>query len=872
MNKFVYSFNEGSKEMKSLLGYKGANLAEMMKIGLPVPFGFTVTTQCCSMFSKENDTLNDEVIKGIFEKIEELESVTRKGFGSEENPLIVSVRSGSYYAVPGMMATVLNLGLNDVTVEALALHTKNRRFAYDNYCRFIETYSDLVKNINKKHFDDILEKYLFEKGYDNEDQLEVEDLTFLISKYKALYKELTTEEFPQVPEVQLIETVKAVFKLWTSEEFLSERQKRGIPDDAGTAVNIQAMVFGNSGENSGSGVAFSRNPVTGSNELFGEFLINAQGEEVVAGVKKPLPIADLEKKFPRIYKSIKKITKLLEAHYKEMQQIEFTIENGKLYILQTNEGKKTTKAAVNIAVDMVYEKLISKKEALMRVQPQQIEQMLHPVFDEDELEKLTEIAVGLPASPGAASGRIYFTAEDIRGKKGNSILVKNDCSEDDQQAISNAKGIITTRGGKMSYAAVLSRSLGKCCIAGLEDAVIDEENKTLTIGDKVFKHGDFLSLDGNTGKVYSEKIKTRNITLQGKFETFMRWCNEMKVLKVRTNANNINDAKLAVEFGAEGIGLCRTENMFFDGDRIIDVRRMILASDRIERKEALKRLMPYQIEDFKELFKVMGDWPVNIRLIDPPFHEFLPKSMAEIEELAMKLDEPLDEIINKVLNLKENNPMLGHRGCRLAITYPEMAIMQAKAIAIAAIEFEQENQYKPEIEIMIPLVSSVEEFKLVKKTVVDTIEKVEDEKSGVVNYKIGTMIELPRASLTADEIAKEAEFFSFGTNDLTQMVYGFSRDDMADIINEYVDAGIFEADPYQTIDVRGVGRTIEYAMELGKKTRPGMKMGICGEHGGDPKSIEFCHKIGLNYVSCIPYKVPIARLAAAQAAISNKYL
>ncbi|MEE1038936.1 MAG: pyruvate, phosphate dikinase [Eubacterium sp.] len=872
MSKFVYSFNEGSKEMKGLLGGKGANLAEMVKIGLPVPFGFTVTTEACNRYYEDGGMIDEEIIKEIFEKVAELESVTGKGLGFEENPLLVSVRSGSVFSMPGMMDTVLNLGLNDVTVESLVKNTGNRRFAFDSYRRFIQMYSDVVMNIENSKFDKVFESKKAEKNVQLDIELNDKDLEEIVESYKILYREETGQEFPQNPEQQLIETVKAVFRSWNNERAILYRKLNDIPNNLGTAVNVQSMVFGNSGDNSATGVAFSRNSATGAKELYGEFLVNAQGEDIVAGIRTPLSIKEMEGIFPKQYESLAKIAALLEKHYKDMQDIEFTIEENKLYILQTRNGKRTVQAAVNIAVDMVNEELIDKKTALMRISPDQIGQMLHPVFDKEEMEKAVVAAAGLPASPGAASGKIYFNADDIESadKGEKAILVREETSPEDLAGMVAADGILTARGGRTSHAAVVARGMGKCCITGCKEVDINEEEKTLTIGDIVLREGDSISLDGDTGNVYIGEIKTVVPELDGNFNTFIHWADEVRNLKVRTNADNPRDAKQAVEFGAEGIGLCRTEHMFFDEERIADVRRMILASNKEEREEALSRLLPYQIEDFKGIFEVMEGRPVNIRLLDPPLHEFLPNTYDEIQELAKKMEISFDQLYAKVKELQEVNPMLGHRGCRLAATYPEIAVMQATAIATAAVEVKKELNLDVEVEIMIPLASVDSEIKVIKAIVVETVNRIAEENEVGISYQVGTMIEIPRAALTADEIAKEAEFFSFGTNDLTQMTFGFSRDDTSRIIEEYVQKGILKEDPFQTIDRAGVGKLMKTAIELGRKIRPNIKLGICGEHGGEAKSIAFCNELGLNYVSCSPYRVPSARLAAAQAVLQQE--
>lgn len=872
MNKYVYSFNEGSKEMKSLLGGKGANLAEMTKIGLPVPFGFTISTDACNKYYQDGETISQDIIDEIFEKMQELEAVTDKQFGGNQKPLLVSVRSGAVFSMPGMMDTVLNLGLNDDTINGLIAITGNERFAYDSYRRFIQMFADVVIGIEKEKFDKIFDGKKKERGCKLDLDLTCEDLKEITKEYKKLYLSETGNEFPQDPKIQLIETVKAVFRSWNNDRAVLYRKLNDIPSNLGTAVNVQSMVFGNTGESSGTGVAFTRNPATGENKLYGEFLINAQGEDVVAGIRTPQPISEMAEAFPEIYNNFKRIAELLEKHYKDMQDMEFTIENNKLYMLQTRNGKRTAQAAVKIAVDMEEEGLIDKQTAIMRIEPEQIDQLLHPRFDDDALESAKKLTKGLPASPGAATGKIYFTTSDVETASLSEkvILVRQETSPEDLAGMVAAEGILTSRGGMTSHAAVVARGMGKCCVAGCKEAIVDESSKTVTIGDIVLKEGDYISLDGSTGMVYEGKLKSVDPELSGSFDTLMKWTDEIRTLKIRTNADNPKDAAKAIEFGAEGIGLCRTEHMFFDEQRIMDVRRMILSSDETSRRDALSRLLPYQKDDFKGIFKVMGERPVTIRLLDPPLHEFLPNTDEEIKALSEEINVSFDILKNKVIELQEFNPMLGHRGCRLVITYPEIAQMQAEAIISAAIEVKNETKLNIIPEIMIPLVGIDKELTNIKNTVVETIDKTLQKYEETIEYQIGTMIEIPRAALVADKIAEEAEFFSFGTNDLTQMTFGFSRDDTGKIIREYVDKGILEKDPFQTIDQEGIGKLIKMAIELGKKTRPNIKLGICGEHGGDPKSIEYCNSIGLNYVSCSPFRVPIARIAAAQAVIRTK--
>ncbi len=873
MAKYVYSFNEGSKDMRALLGGKGANLAEMTNIGLPVPFGFTITTDVCRKYTEDGGVLAQEVIDEVWEHIAELEEVMGKKFGDNENPLLVSVRSGAPISMPGMMDTILNLGLNDVAVEGLAKKTNNERFAYDSYRRFIQMFGDVVMEIKKSNFDEVFEGQKKKAGAEFDVELTTDDLKEVIAGYKEVVKRELGREFPQEPKDQLLEAIKAVFRSWNNDRAILYRKMYDIPDSLGTAVNVQSMVFGNSGNNSGTGVAFTRNPANGENKLFGEFLVNAQGEDVVAGIRTPQPISEMAEAFPEVYSQFEKIADTLENHYKDMQDMEFTVEDRKLFMLQTRNGKRTAAAAVKVAVDLVKEGLIDKETAVMRVEPDQINQLLHPVFDADELAKAKPVAKGLPASPGAATGQIAFSADDAaafaeEGKK--VILVREETSPEDLAGMVAAQGILTARGGMTSHAAVVARGMGKCCVAGCKEIVVDEANKTMTVGGVVYKEGDSISLNGTDGSVYAEAIKTLAPELSGDFGQIMEWADEARVLKVRTNADNPRDAKQAVEFGAEGIGLCRTEHMFFEDERIPKIRRMILADTEEERREALAGLLPYQKEDFKGIYKTMGERPVTIRLLDPPLHEFLPKTDEDIKQVSEQFGIPYEQIVNKTLELHEFNPMLGHRGCRLAVTYPEIAEMQTEAIISAALEVSKEEGLDIVPEIMVPLIGHVNELKFVKKTIVEVADKLIAEAGVDMKYMVGTMIEIPRAALTADEVAEEAEFFSFGTNDLTQMGFGFSRDDTGAIIKEYVEKGILEADPFQSLDQSGIGKLVKMAVDGGKKTRPNIKLGICGEHGGDPASVHFCHKTGLNYVSCSPFRVPIARLAAAQAAIEEK--
>ena len=840
MKKFVYSFNEGSKDMKDLLGGKGANLAEMTKIGLPVPFGFTVTTEACNRYYDEGKKIGDDIVASIFEKLEELENTTGKKFGDVENPLLVSVRSGAKISMPGMMDTILNLGLNDQTVEGLAALTENPRFAYDSYRRFIQMFGDVVMEIAKTKFDAIFDAKKEEHGYEFDVDLTTEDLKEIIVGYKALVKEEMGRDFPQEPKDQLMEAIMAVFRSWNNDRAILYRQLNEIPDSIGTAVNVQSMVFGNMGETSGTGVAFTRSPVNGEKAIFGEFLVNAQGEDVVAGIRTPQPIAEMAQAFPEVYTEFTRIAELLEKHYTDMQDMEFTVERNKLFMLQTRNGKRTAPAAVKIAVDMQSEGLIDKETAVMRIEPAQIDQLLHPMFDAEELKEAEKLTKGLPASPGAATGQIYFNASDAETAVANgakAILVRLETSPEDLAGMVAAEGILTARGGMTSHAAVVARGMGKCCVSGCAEIKVDEEAKELTIGEYVFKEGDYISLDGTAGDVLKGQIKTVPPELSGDFAEIMSWADEIRTLKIRTNADNPRDAKQAVEFGAEGIGLCRTEHMFFEEERIPAVRRMILADSEEERREALKFLLPYQKGDFKGIYEAMGDRPVTIRLLDPPLHEFLPHTDEEIKALSEQIGVPYEKLDKKTQELHEFNPMLGHRGCRLAVTYPEIAEMQAEAIIMAAIEVRKEQGLDIIPEIMIPLVGMRKELADVKATVVKTVEAVMEREGVKFDYLIGTMIEIPRAALTADEIAEEAEFFSFGTNDLTQMTFGFSRDDTGKIIKEYREKGIFDDDPFQSIDQVGVGKLVKMAVELGKQTRPSIKLGICGEHGGDPISI-----------------------------------
>lgn len=872
MKHFVYSFNEGSKDMRSLLGGKGANLAEMTKIGLPVPFGFTITTEACNEYYRNGGKLGEELISEIKEKLSELENVTGKTFGSTTNPLLVSVRSGSVFSMPGMMDTILNLGLNDESTKGLADLTENRRFALDSFRRFIQMYGNVVMEIDSKNFEDIIEKAKHDRGIMYDIDLDEEALCEIIDDYKKVVRYGQEGGFPSDPKVQLIEAVKAVFRSWNNDRAIRYRRMERIPDSLGTAVNVQSMVFGNMGNTSGTGVAFTRSPVNGDNHVYGEFLVNAQGEDVVAGIRTPKPISEMAESFPEVYEDFMNIAKVLEQHYKDAQDMEFTVERNKLYMLQTRAGKRTAQSAVKIAVDMEREGLIDRETAVMRIEPGQIDQLLHPRFDEDELKGVSVIAKGLPASPGAVSGKIYFNALEAEAavKKGEkAILVRETTSPEDLAGMIAAGGILTAKGGVTSHAAVVARQMGKCCVAGCSEILVSEDKKELKTKDKVYREGDVISLDGYDGKVYEGEIHTVEPNLSGDFGVIMSWADGIRSLKIRTNADKPEDALKALEFGAEGIGLCRTEHMFFEENRIPAIRRMIVADTENERREALDALLPYQKNDFKGIYEVMKENPVTIRLLDPPLHEFLPHTDAEIRSLAEKIGVPYEKLVRRTDELHENNPMLGHRGCRLAISYPEIAEMQTRAIMEAAIEVSEEKGYSIVPEIMIPLTSSDKEMAYIKDIVAKEAERCKEEKSSDIKYVIGTMIETPRAALTADEIAESAEFFSFGTNDMTQMTYGFSRDDTAKIIETYIEKNIFEEDIFRSIDEKGVGKLLDIAVKLGRQTRSDLKIGICGEHGGDPRSIEFCHKLGLNYVSCSPYRVPIARIAAAQAAIKS---
>ena len=869
--KYVYLFSEGNKDMRELLGGKGANLAEMTSLGLPVPRGFTITTEACNKYYADNKQLSDDIKEQIIVKIKELEGITGKVFGDVNNPLLVSVRSGARASMPGMMDTILNLGMNDSVALSFSKITNNKRFVYDSYRRFIQMFADVVMELPKEKFEGLFDKIKEEKNVKLDTELSAEDLVEVVNKYKNEYKELTGSEFPQDPREQLIEAVKAVFRSWNNDRAITYRRLNDIPSEWGTAVNVQEMVYGNKGDTSGTGVAFTRNPATGENALFGEYLMNAQGEDVVAGIRTPQSIDTLKDVMPECYQEFKRICNILENHYHDMQDMEFTIEDGKLFMLQTRNGKRTCKAAIKIAVDMVNSGMISIDEALMRVEPLQLDQLLHPNFDEEKLKNGKVIAKGLAASPGAATGKLCFTAQAAldfaeAGEK-DLILARAETSPEDIEGMNVAHGVLTVRGGMTSHAAVVARGMGTCCVSGCGEIVVDEDNKTLTTKDNtVYHEGDWISLDGSTGLVYGEKIDTVPPTISGDFETLMKWADDKAHLEVRTNADTPKDAKQARLFGAKGIGLCRTEHMFFDEKRIFNFRRMITADTLEKREEALSKILPYQREDFEGLFREMAGYVVTIRFLDPPLHEFLPHTDDEIKELANSLDMSFEDLKTRVDSLKEFNPMMGHRGCRLAITYPEIARMQTRAVIEAAINVKNEGLVvKPEI--MIPLVGTLKEFTYIKEIVVDEAKKVMAEKNTEVEYKIGTMIEIPRATLISDKIAKEAEFFSYGTNDLTQMTYGFSRDDASKFLKDYYDKGILESDPFASIDQEGVGRLVDMSVRRAISVRKDIELGICGEHGGDPKSIEFCHRVGLTYVSCSPFRVPVARLAAARAAI-----
>lgn len=871
--KWVYMFKEGNGKDKNLLGGKGANLSEMTLLGLPIPQGFIVTTEACTDYYNNDQTLSEEIQTQIRESLVQLEEISGKKFGDTSNPLLVSIRSGARVSMPGMMDTVLNLGLNDEAVVGLATKTGNERFAYDSYRRFIQMFSDVVMEIPKPRFEKIIDEMKEEKGIELDTDLDANDLKEMVTRFKALYQEIKGTNFPQDPEEQLMESIKAVFRSWMNPRAIVYRRMHDYSTSWGTAVNVQMMVFGNMGETSGTGVAFTRNPSTGENLIYGEYLINAQGEDVVAGIRTPNPISHLEEDMPEVYKEFMEISHKLEDHFHDMQDMEFTVEDGTLYFLQTRNGKRTAGAALKIAVDLVAEGRITEEEAVLRVDPKQLDQLLHPMFDAKALKAAKVIGKALPASPGAAEGKVYFTADDAKaaGERGEDvILVRLETSPEDIEGMAAAKGILTVRGGMTSHAAVVARGMGTCCVSGCGEIKIDEEAKTFTLDGITFKEGDYISLDGSTGNIYGEKVATVEPEITGDFETFMAWADKHRTLKVRTNADSPKDAINAVRFGAEGIGLCRTEHMFFEEDRIMKVRKMIVAKTEAERREALDALLPLQKGDFVGIYEAMEERPVTVRLLDPPLHEFLPHTDEEIKELATEIGIEFKELKATIESLHEFNPMMGHRGCRLAVSYPEIAQMQARAIIEAALQVKAEKGYNIVPEIMIPLVGEVKELKYVKDIVVEAANKAIEASGTTLEYHVGTMIEIPRACVTADEIAKEADFFSFGTNDLTQMTFGFSRDDAGKFLEDYYTKGVYETDPFAKLDQNGVGVLVQMAVEKGRSTRSDIKLGICGEHGGDPSSIEFCHKLGLNYVSCSPFRVPIARLAAAQAALKNK--
>ncbi len=876
MAKWVYKFEEGNATMRNLLGGKGCNLAEMTILGMPIPQGFTVTTEACTDYYNCGKQISDEIQNQIFDAITWLEELNGKKFGDTEDPLLVSVRSGARASMPGMMDTILNLGLNDVAVEGFAKKTGNARFAYDSYRRFIQMYSDVVMEVPKSHFEKIIDAMKEEKGVHFDTDLTAEDLKELAGKFKAVYKEaMNGEEFPQDPKDQLMGAVKAVFRSWDNPRAIVYRRMNDIPGDWGTAVNVQTMVFGNKGETSGTGVAFTRNPSTGDKGIYGEYLINAQGEDVVAGVRTPQPITKLEEDMPECYKQFMELAMKLETHFRDMQDMEFTIEEGKLYFLQTRNGKRTAPAAIQIACDLVDEGMITPEEAVCRIEAKSLDQLLHPTFVPEALKAGEVIGSALPASPGAAAGKVYFTADEAKdaGKGGRGervILVRLETSPEDIEGMHAAQGILTVRGGMTSHAAVVARGMGTCCVSGCGEIKINEEAKVFELGGHTFHEGDYISLDGSTGKIYKGDIATQEATVSGNFERIMAWADQFRTLNVRTNADTPADTANAVKLGAEGIGLCRTEHMFFDAERIPKIRKMILSETVEQREEALNELIPFQKGDFKGMFKALEGRPMTVRYLDPPLHEFVPTDPEDIKALADDMGMTVEAVNAKCADLHEFNPMMGHRGCRLAVTYPEIARMQTRAIMEAAIEVKEECGYDIVPEIMIPLVGEKKELKFVKDIVVETAELVKKEKGSDMEYHIGTMIEIPRAALTADKVAEEAEFFSFGTNDLTQMTFGFSRDDAGKFLDSYYKAKIYESDPFARLDQEGVGQLVKMAVEKGRAAKPNLKCGICGEHGGDPSSVEFCHKLGLNYVSCSPFRVPIARLAAAQAALNNK--
>ena len=876
-HKYVYLFSEGDESMRELLGGKGANLAQMVKLGMPVPQGFTISTEACTRYYDDGRKIAPEIEAEIYEYLDKVETLNDKKFGDPQKPLLVSVRSGARASMPGMMDTILNLGLNDDVVAGMIAGNpdpKFDRFVYDCYRRFIQMFSDVVMEISKKKFEVIIDEVKEKKGVKNDIELDAADMKELVTLFKAYYKEQKGEDFPTDPKVQMMEAVKAVFRSWDNPRANVYRRMNDIPYSWGTAVNVQPMVFGNLNENSGTGVAFTRDPATGEKALFGEYLINAQGEDVVAGVRTPSKISKLQEDMPEVYDQFVKIANNLENHYKDMQDMEFTIENGKLYMLQTRNGKRTAAAALKIAVDLVDEGMITEEEAVLRVDPKQLDALLHPQFDAKAIKAASPIGSGLAASPGAACGRVVFTADDAKewAAKGEKVvLVRLETSPEDIEGMAASQGILTVRGGMTSHAAVVARGMGTCCVSGCGEIIMHEEDKYFELAGKKISEGDYISIDGSTGKIYGEAIPTVAASISGDFDRFMKWADERRTLKVRTNADTPKDAAQAVKFGAEGIGLCRTEHMFFEGDRIKAIREMIVSKTVEGRKAALAKILPYQQGDFEAMYRVLEGRPMTVRFLDPPLHEFVPQKEEDIVELAGEMKISVDELKAVIDSLHEFNPMMGHRGCRLAVTYPEIAEMQTTAVINAAITVNKEHpEYKIVPEIMIPLVGEIKELKYVKDIVTATADKLIADAGIEMTYHVGTMIEIPRAALTADEIAKEAEFFSFGTNDLTQMTFGFSRDDAGKFLDAYYDAKIYESDPFARLDQTGVGKLVKMAADLGRQTRPDIKLGICGEHGGDPSSVEFCHNVGLNYVSCSPFRVPIARLAAAQAAIKSK--
>ncbi|HPF18618.1 MAG: pyruvate, phosphate dikinase [Eubacteriales bacterium] len=872
--KYVYLFEEGKGSMKELLGGKGANLAEMTNLGMPVPRGFTITTEACTQYYKDGQKISSEIQSEIMEYVEKLQEETGKKFGDKDNPLLVSVRSGARASMPGMMDTILNLGLNEQVLETLIRKTENPRFAYDSYRRFIQMYSDVVKETGKEHFEELIDKMKTQRGVQLDTELTAADLQELAEQFKGVYKEKVGQDFPTDPVEQLMGAIDAVFRSWNNPRAIYYRRINDIPSSWGTAVNVQEMVFGNTGDTSGTGVAFSRSPATGEKQLYGEFLMNAQGEDVVAGIRTPQPIQQLKDTNPAVYQEFHDIVYKLEAHYKDMQDMEFTIEDGKLFMLQTRNGKRTAAAALKVACDMVDEGMLSEQEAVMMIDPKQLDALLHPQFETKALEKAEVIGEGLPASPGAACGQVVFTAEaatEWTVKKGaDVILVRLETSPEDIEGMHYAKGILTARGGMTSHAAVVARGMGTCCVAGCSEIVINEKEKKFRLGGKEYKEGDYISLNGSTGKIYGQAIDTMPATISGDFDRLMKWADDLRFIKVRTNADTPEDAAKAIEFGAEGIGLCRTEHMFFEAGRIAAVREMILSRTTEQREKALTKLLPMQRKDFEGIYEAMKGFPVTIRYLDPPLHEFLPTEEDDILELSKEMAMPVSDIKEVISSLHEFNPMMGHRGCRLAVTYPEIARMQTQAVIEAAVNVQKAHpEWKMVPEIMIPLIGERKELAFVKAIVVKTADEI-IAKSGIeLKYEVGTMIEIPRAALTADEIAMESDFFSFGTNDLTQMAFGFSRDDAGNFLDAYYENKIYESDPFERIDMEGVGKLVDIAVKLGKKANPSLHLGICGEHGGDPSSVEFCHNVGLDYVSCSPFRVPIARLAAAQAQVKQ---